>query len=438
MEKEQSNIIENYENLCRLKERIAELERANAELNQALKIREQTEDYLRDEDLLKLVFLRTPTGLALLSGDDLVYQLVNRAYLALTPNPELDPVGRRYEEVWPTIPGFQMPALLRSVLITGETIHSERHRRQYPNGAIRYFSLHLYPIQWKEKPGVLIILWETSVIEYAKLTTEKAAEVAQKRADELSKARQELAEYAARLERSNQDLEAFAYAASHDLQEPLRKIKSFGEILAERMDENLNLEERSFLKRINEAAIRMSSMIEALLTYSRVATQAQPHTDVDLEEVVRGVISDLEIRLNRSEGKVEVSGLPLVEAEPAQMRQLMQNLIGNALKFHRPDVPPVVKVTGRTFFKSPDGEDPFVEIKVIDNGIGFDNIHSEKIFLPFQRLHTRRQYEGSGIGLAICRKIVERHGGKLEAEGIPAEGSTFTIILPKKQKTGLL
>jgi signal transduction histidine kinase len=437
MKNEQSNIIEDYDNIQRLQERIFELEQTNAELEQALIRQNQAGDLLGNRDLLELVFEKTPTGLAVISGEDLVFQLVNPAYVSMTPNPEKSPLGERYDEIWPNAHGFQMSALLRSVILTGETLHSERHRRHYPNGAIRYFSLHLYPINWQNKPAILKILWETSTIEYAKQTTEKAAEEAQKRAEELAKARQELAEYASRLERSNQDLEAFAFAASHDLQEPLRKIKSFGEILIEKMDDSLDTEARSFLKRIKDAADRMSSMIDALLTYSRVTTYAQPYDEVNLEEVVKDVVNDLELRISRTGGKVLISELPHITAEPEQMRQLLQNLIGNALKFHRPGVPPIVKISGR-HLESQKVEDSWVMIEIEDNGIGFDSENSEKIFQPFKRLHNRRQFEGSGIGLAICRKIVERHGGTLTVESIPGEGSIFTVTLPKKQKKGTL
>jgi signal transduction histidine kinase len=433
MENNKSSIITNYDEVYKLKERIVELEQANTELQQSIKWYQQADDLPSNKELLELIFEKTPAGLALLTGEELEYQLVNPAYVALTPEPDNFPLGKRYSEIWPSAQGFQMSALLRSVILTGETIHSERHRRRYPNDVVRYFSLHIYPIQWKNKPAILEILWETSPIEYAKQTTEKAAEEAQKRADELVKTRQELAEYAARLEMSNQDLEAFAFAASHDLQEPLRKIKSFGNILIRSMDSERHPEDLSFITRINDAAERMSSMIDALLTYSRVATNAQPSIEVNLDEVVQEVVSDLEIQINRTSGKVVVSKLPKVKAEPTQMRQLMQNLISNALKFHHPDLPPLVKISGRNIDRSEHRKGPGVEIKIEDNGIGFSIENAEKIFQPFKRLHNRKQYEGSGIGLAICRKIVERHDGSLTASSVPGKGSTFIVILPHKE-----
>jgi signal transduction histidine kinase len=182
------------------------------------------------------------------------------------------------------------------------------------------------------------------------------------------------------------------------------------------------------------AAGRMRSLINDLLTFSRVETKAQPFRPVDLGRVAREVLSDLEGRIEQTGARVEVDGLPTVEAEPTQMRQLLQNLIGNALKFHRPGEPPVVQVHGRPAL-APEGEgdaaDPTLcRIAVQDNGIGFDEKYLDRIFGVFQRLHGRGEYEGTGMGLAICRKIVDRHGGSITARSAPGHGATFLVTLP--------
>jgi len=234
--------------------------------------------------------------------------------------------------------------------------------------------------------------------------------------------------YAEQLARSNRELEQFAYTASHDLQEPLRKINFFASRLKNQMAGSLDEQEGDFLNRMVSASQRMQDMIEALLTYSRVSTKAQPFVPVNLEQVARDVISDLEVSLTRSKGRVELGELPALEGDRTQLGQLLQNLIGNAIKFHRPGVPPVVRVWGEVETR---GGRSWVLLRVADNGIGFEEKYLQRIFEPFERLHGRSEYEGSGMGLAICRKIVQRHGGEITAESRVGEGTTFLVALPQ-------
>jgi len=241
------------------------------------------------------------------------------------------------------------------------------------------------------------------------------------------------------LVRSNAELGQFAYAASHDLQEPLRKIQAFSDLLTRKSGDALNDEGRDYLHRMKDAASRMQSLIVGLLDLSRVTTKSQPYARVDLHDLTQEVLSDLEIRIQESGGRVEVGDLPVIEADALQMRQLMQNLISNALKFRKPEEPPVVKVESR-FINSANGSGdrrPAVgrlcELIVQDNGIGFDQKFADRIFGIFQRLHGRGAYEGTGIGLALCRKIAERHGGSIEAKSAPGEGATFLVTLSVKQ-----
>jgi signal transduction histidine kinase len=188
---------------------------------------------------------------------------------------------------------------------------------------------------------------------------------------------------------------------------------------------------------MRKAAERMQNMVSALLTYSRVTTKPQPFTRVNLAESVREALSNLEISIERTGGKIQVDNLPTLEGDPSQMIQLFQNLIGNGLKFHREEEPPVVRVQAQQVFLVKDRlqlrSEPVWEIRVEDNGIGFNENQLERIFLPFERLHGRGAYEGSGMGLAICRKIVERHGGTITAVSSPGKGATFIIALPEKQ-----
>jgi signal transduction histidine kinase len=241
------------------------------------------------------------------------------------------------------------------------------------------------------------------------------------------------------LERSNRELQDFAFVASHDLQEPLRKIQAFGDRLRKVQGPKFDEQGRDYLDRMSGAAERMHTLINDLLSYSRVTTKAQPFEPTDLNTVVDGVLGDLETRIEESGGSVTVGNLAKIDADPLQMRQLFQNLIANALKFARSDSHPVVEVRGEIFNQEVPSvgrsmPEEYVRISVADNGIGFDEKYLDRIFTPFQRLHGRNEYEGTGIGLAVCRKIVERHGGSLTAKSAPGEGSTFTVILPVAQK----
>jgi signal transduction histidine kinase len=238
-------------------------------------------------------------------------------------------------------------------------------------------------------------------------------------------------EYTHKLERSNRELIDFAYIASHDLQEPLRKIEAFGDRLAKKYSSMLPEDGKMFVDRMQTAAERMRRLINDLLSYSRVTTNAKPFAQVSLSEVMADVVSDLQIRIEESAAKIEFGPLPYIEADATQIHQLLQNLISNALKFRKVDVQPVVKVAAAMLPAGPD-HGSIMTITVEDNGIGFDNQFKEQIFTIFQRLHSRNEYEGTGIGLATCRKIVERHGGAILAEGTPGEGSKFIITIPQR------
>ncbi len=240
------------------------------------------------------------------------------------------------------------------------------------------------------------------------------------------------------LERTNKELQEFAYVASHDLQEPLRKIQAFGDRLRTKYVAALPGEAGDYLLRMQNAAARMQALINDLLSFSRVTTRAQPFVPVDLTTIAREVVSDLEGRLEETRGHVEIAALPTIAADPTQMRQLLQNLLGNALKFHRPDVAPSVHVSARLLngnSRSPTSPatESVCEIRVADNGIGFDEKYLDRIFTIFQRLHGRNQYEGTGLGLAICRKIVQRHRGHITAHSTPGQGATFVVTLPVQQ-----
>jgi|GEM_PF-1539887 len=229
------------------------------------------------------------------------------------------------------------------------------------------------------------------------------------------------------LKRSNQDLQDFASIASHDLQEPLRKVIMFGDRLKNQFSTEMNEKALGFLERTRNAAERMQVLIDELLLYSRVGTKANPFKKTNLATVVQEVLSDLENRITRSGANIELENLPSLEADGMQMRQLFQNLIINALKFHKKDIPPEIVIRGHM-----NGSET-CEILVKDNGVGFDEKYVHRIFKPFERLHGRSEYEGTGMGLAICKKIVQRHGGSIRVESQLNEGCSFIVTLPSKQ-----
>jgi signal transduction histidine kinase len=235
--------------------------------------------------------------------------------------------------------------------------------------------------------------------------------------------------------RSNQELEKFAYVASHDLQEPLRKIQAFGDRLKKSAGETLSDASRDYIDRMQASATRMRTLISDLLAYSRVSTQIQPFRIVDLSEVVAGVISDLEVRIDEYQAQIDMDPLPMIWADPIQMRQLFQNLLSNSLKFRRAEAPPRIQIHCRPLVMISPSDSSLSgkagwQISVVDNGIGFEAQYSERIFELFQRLHGRGEYEGTGIGLSICRKIAERHGGRITAKSQPGIGTEFFIDLP--------
>jgi len=229
------------------------------------------------------------------------------------------------------------------------------------------------------------------------------------------------------LMRSNAALDEFASVASHDLQEPLRKILAFGDRLASSADMPVGGDVRENLHRMVSAAGRMRTLINDLLAYAQVTTRVQPFVSTDVARIAREVILDLEAAIADVGGRIDVGELPVIDADPIQMRQLLQNLLGNAIKYRRKDTPPVVKLNC-TF---PGGRR--CTITVEDNGIGFNEQYAEKIFKMFERLHGRAEYDGSGIGLAICRKIVERHRGTIVATSTAGAGTIFTVTLPVTQ-----
>ncbi len=388
----------------------------------------QAEEALREsESKYRLLFENMEEGFALHeiitdeNGQAIDFRFLdaNAAYERHTGLKGADSIGKTIREIMPQADPRMIENYGR-VALTGEPLSIEYLSKTFD----RYFRISVFSPQ----RGRFATIFQD-------ITERKRAEAT-------------LQAYAAELARSNRELQEFAYVASHDLQEPLRKVQAFGDRLKARFGETLGEEGRDYIARMHSAATRMQDMINGLLAYSRVTTKAQPFVPVNLAQVAREVVSDLEVRIEQTDARVEIAELPTLEADPTQMRQLLQNLIANALKFHREGAPPVVKVYQTSppapLLRGEGGAAPppsqgggwgvgMVGIAVEDNGIGFDEKYLDRIFQPFQRLHGRSEYEGSGIGLAICRKIVERHGGTITAASQPGVGSTFIVTLPARQ-----
>ncbi|RYZ61961.1 MAG: PAS domain S-box protein [Chitinophagaceae bacterium] len=269
---------------------------------------------------------------------------------------------------------------------------------------------------------------------------------------EIQKAQQQLVERTHALETSNAELQRFAYVTSHDLQEPLRKITTFASLLEREGNGQVNENGRMYMDKIVQSAGRMQRLIDDILAFSSLRVSNEAYLPTDLNEVVKQVISDMETRIEATGAIIQVNKLPVIDAIPSQMGQLFQNLVSNAIKFSRKDERPVVTITSKLIsvdaienynliddatlnqrgFTYNWGREQFVQIEVIDNGIGFDESYAEKIFEIFQRLHSNA--DGTGIGLAICKKITDNHHGTISANGAPGKGARFRINLPVSQK----
>jgi PAS domain S-box-containing protein len=350
---------------------------------------------------------------------------INPAFERLTGLKRESVVGKTQNEV---LPGNNQEWIRKygETALTGEPIHFE----DYSPPLKKHYEVFAYRPAHRQ-----------FAVIFMDITERKEAELA------LAQANISLQAYAEQLQRSNQALEDFAFIASHDLREPLRKVQAFGDLLQSHSSQGLDEHGKHYIERMQAASGRMQSMLDGLLAYSRITTQGQAFKQVDLNQIAADVLLDLEMRLAQTDGRVEIGELPSIEADPVQMLQLFQNLLGNALKFHRPDVPPVVRVWARIPDSDPGsqtadsgqkdttgGHPTQIEILIEDNGIGFEPSDRKRLFQPFHRLIDRSTYEGTGMGLAICRKIVERHGGSIIATSTPSQGSIFIVLLPCKQR----
>lgn len=309
--------------------------------------------------------------------------------------------------------------LQESKTFTGESIDVRKDGTTFNN------EVRGVPFSYDGRPHFLAITRDVTESRHAQAEMEKLLTL-------ISTSNIDLIRSNEKLGRSNKELEDFAYIASHDLQEPLRKVIAFGDRLKSKYSEVLDETGIDYLSRMQNAAGRMSVLINDLLTYSRLTSKAREFEDVDLEEITKEVLSDMEVRVEELGATVEVGSLCGLKADKVQMRQLMQNLISNALKFHKDDEAPKVRIFCRSVPQ--DGNEntksEILQIVIKDNGIGIEEQHKGRIFGMFQRLHGRGQYEGTGLGLAVCQKIADRHNIAITVNSAPGKGSTF-ILTPE-------
>ncbi len=316
-------------------------------------------------------------------------------------------------------------------VLTAQMIHAERTlMNESSQQAARSFRRTLLL-----SLALFVLTFLTLAISYRLLQQELRRR--QQNEDQLRAYEMQLRAQIRQLETSNEELERFAFAASHDLQEPLRKIQAFAALVTDRYGTLFNDESLTFMNKIRLSAERMSKLIKDLLNFSRLSSHREAFQPVALDQVVRRILDDQELRIKGLNVRVEVGPLPVVEGISSQIEQLFANLIANALKFTRPDVQPLLRLQTERIdgsgYNGLTADRPYVRITVEDNGIGFDEKYLDHIFKVFQRLHGKGEFEGTGIGLAICRRVVVYHSGHITAHSRPGQGTTFVVVLPERQ-----
>lgn len=388
------------------------LEKALNDLQEETKKRISTANLLRNvldnsrDGIMAFESVRNDKGKIV----DFSFILANEASTQMTNRTQQQMIGKRLLEIFP---GNQYKLLEEYIRVT-ETGEDLRTEVEYElDGTKTWFKI------------LAVKLDDGFLVTFSDITKEKDTEI-------------QLRNYTLELKRSNEDLEQFAYVASHDLQEPLRKIRSFGDRLVSKYQGKLEDTGQHYIERMQVAAQRMQNLIEDLLAFSRITRSSELPGKVDINRLMTEVLDDLSDQVTREEAQVEVENIPPILGVKGQMHRLFQNLVSNAIKFRKPDDTPRIKIFGEKISALQLTEEYnftprykfYVKITVSDNGIGFDKKYSEQIFNVFQRLHGRNEFEGTGIGLAICKKIVSHHGGIITAQSTEGKGSDFILILP--------
>ncbi|GAB4028792.1 sensor histidine kinase [Spirosoma koreense] len=405
------------------------------EVTQQVMDKQQIKD---SEEILWEMVRQAPIGICLLNAPDLVAESVNDSFLEVAGKPYEVIMGKHYWEPFAEVASYYEPAL-NQVVETGEAYYANEVEMvliRHGQPETIYVTFAYIPLKDRAGRVQKVAVW---VLENTFQVTQrkKVEQLVDERTQALHVANDELAEANRLLIRSNTNLEKFAYVASHDLQEPLRKIQQFGDLLKARQS-SLSASDSDYIDRMQVAASRMATLIRDLLAYSRLSARQISDELVPLKEIVQQVLTTFDLVIAETNATITVAPLPTIQGDKTQFTQLFQNLISNALKFRQPMVAPVIRITAHTLLVSelPVPVNPvravqhYHRIEVADNGIGFDEQYVDRIFEVFQRLHGRNEFAGTGIGLAICERVVANHGGAITASSRPGQGATFTIYLP--------
>ena len=386
-----------------------------------------------NEKNIRNTILKAPVAMCIFRGPEHIVEIANDRMIELWGKTAADVLNKPIFEGLPEAKGQGFEELLYNVFSTGESVVADSVSVTLPrNGKIVPVFVTFVYEAFREAGGDI-----TGVITVATDVTSQV--IARQKIEEVVAERtKELAEANSNLQKSNAELAQFAYIASHDLQEPIRKVSTFTEMLEQSLGE---IDERSmgYLGKIAAASSRMTTLIRDVLAYSQLSKEKEDYIPVNLNEVLDGIKSDFELLIEQKGAIVESDRLPVVDAIPLQMSQLFGNLVSNALKFCRKDITPVIKVSVSVLapaqavqYALPDNGATYYKIEFRDNGIGFKQEHADKIFNIFQRLHGKSEYAGTGIGLAMCRKIAQNHNGDIYATGALESGTTISVILPDK------
>ena len=388
---------------------------------------------LESEQNLRNTILQAPVAMCIFRGESHVVELANEKMFELWGKPAESVLNKPIFEGLPEARDQGFEAILDNVYRNGKSFSAEGVSVSLPrNQAVETIYVNFVFEAYRERDGVI-----SGIIALAVDVT--AQVIARREIEHVVTARtKELAEANHDLQRSNAELAQFAYIASHDLQEPLRKISTFSQMLGKKINNTIDDQSKSYINKITNAALRMNTLVRDVLKYSELVKKNDVFESVDLNEVTAGIINDFELLIEQKGALVEYDQLPVIDAIPLQMSQLFSNLIGNALKFTRPDVKPLIVIKALKFVPGDIALSAFNQsteyFKIIfsDNGIGFKDEYKDQIFNIFQRLHRKSDFEGTGIGLAMCKKIVLNHQGDLNASGSSENGAVFNVILPLK------
>jgi PAS domain S-box-containing protein len=409
--------------------------------------RKKAEEALKQsEQNLRNIILQSPVAMCILIGPNHVIEVANDSMVKLWGKQREDVMNKPVFEALPEAKEQGLEEILLKVYNSGETFKAdERALELFRNGKIEMTYQNFVYEPYRAAGVIVGVLAVSFEVTEQVLSRQKIEEVVIQRTKELAETNKALIKSNDDLKKSNVNLEEFAYAASHDLKEPIRKIHFFSERIKDSMIERMNEDERHYFERLSGAAKRMNSLIDDLLSYSQISIHPRTYEEVNMSQLIEQVLEDLDLEIEHKNADVKVDDLFTIKGHHRQLQQAFLNLIGNALKYNKPGINPVIKINSKEVdgtdidipLSSGENQQNYYCISVADNGIGFEQADAERIFNVFTRLHGLTEYRGTGIGLSIVRKVIENHNGFITAESNPGVGSVFKIYLPKELKDNI-